>query len=301
MTTKRTNMEDLKKEIERLQLQIKNLEKLSSLGMLSAGIAHEIQNPLNFVINFSKISGKLVEDLHEVLKEEKEMLSPDSWEKLSSIHEELSEIIDDLQNNLHKIEEHGNRANSIIRGVLLYSRGKDDEYIPTDLPKLVKEYIWLSYHSMRANYKGFNISIQETYDESIPMMSVIPQDLSRAVLNIMNNACYAVYNKSKTAPLNYQPTITIELKREGETVRLSISDNGIGIPKEVYNKIFTAFFTTKPIGEGTGLGLSITKSIIEEKHNGKIEVETKEGEYTRFTFIIPLTLLAGTKCGYPAL
>lgn len=294
-------MEDSKKEIERLQLQIKNLEKLSSLGMLSAGIAHEIQNPLNFVINFSKLSGKLVEDLHEVLEEEKEVLSPDSWEKLSSIHEELSEIMDDLQTNLQKIEEHGNRATSIIRGVLLYSRGKDDEYIPTDLPQLVKEYIWLSYHSMRANYKGFNISIQEAYDETIPMMNIIPQDLSRAVLNIMNNACYAVYSKSKTAPLDYQPTISVELKRLGETIRLSIADNGTGIPEEVYAKMFTAFFTTKPIGEGTGLGLSITKSIIEEKHNGRIEVETKEGEYTRFTFIIPLILSARTQSGCPVL
>lgn len=284
------NMEDSNKEIERLRLQIRNMEKLSSLGMLSAGIAHEIQNPLNFVINFSKLSGKLVDDLQEVLEEEKDVLTPESWEKLSSIHEEFSEIMSDLHLNLQKIEEHGNRATSIIRGILLYSRGKDDEYIPTRIQQLVKEYIWLSYHSMRANYKGFNITIRESYDESIPMMNIIPQDFSRAVLNVMNNACYAVYSKSKITPVEFQPIISVALTKDDTYVRLSIEDNGIGIPEEVRAQMFTAFFTTKPIGEGTGLGLSITKSIIEDKHNGKVEMETKEGEFTRFTFCIPLNM-----------
>lgn len=284
------NMEDPNKEIERLRLQIKNMEKLSSLGMLSAGIAHEIQNPLNFVINFSKLSGKLVDDLQEVLEEEKGVLPPESWEKLSSIHEEFSEIMSDLHLNLQKIEEHGNRATSIIRGILLYSRGKDDEYIPTRIQQLVKEYIWLSYHSMRANYKGFNITIRESYDESIPMMNMIPQDFSRAVLNVMNNACYAVYSKSKITPVEFQPVISVALTKDDTYVRLSIEDNGIGIPEEVRAQMFTAFFTTKPIGEGTGLGLSITKSIIEDKHHGKVEMETKEGEFTRFTFCIPLNM-----------
>lgn len=283
-------MEDPKKEIERLRLQIKKQEKLSALGMLSAGIAHEIQNPLNFVINFSKLSGKLVIDLREILEEEKDVLSPESWEKLTAIHDELSEIIQDLEENLHKIEEHGNRATNIIRGILLYSRGKEDEYIPSNIPQLVKEYVWLSYHSMRAQYKNFNISIRETYDESLPLLNVIPQDFSRAVLNIMNNACYAVYSQSKVAPLNYQPTIRVDLKRDGDFMRLTIEDNGTGVPEEIRESVFNAFFTTKPAGEGTGLGLSITKTIIEEKHNGTIQLETKEGEYTRFTFLIPLII-----------
>lgn len=283
-------MEDPKKEIERLRLQIKKQEKLSALGMLSAGIAHEIQNPLNFVINFSKLSGKLVTDLREILEEEKEVLSPESWEKLTAIHDELSEIIRDLEANLHKIEEHGNRATNIIRGILLYSRGKEDEYIPTSMPQLVKEYVWLSYHSMRAQYKNFNIAIRETYDESLPLVNVIPQDFSRAVLNIMNNACYAVYSRSKVAPLDYQPTIRIDLSRDGDCMRLTIEDNGTGVPEEIRESVFNAFFTTKPAGEGTGLGLSITKTIIEEKHNGTIRLETKEGEYTRFTFLIPLII-----------
>ena len=207
-------MEDQSKEIERLRLQVKNLEKLSSLGMLSAGIAHEIQNPLNFVINFSKLSSKLVDDLEDILEEEKDVLPPESWEKLTALHEEFSEIVNDLHGNLKKIEEHGNRATSIIRGILLYSRGKDDEYIPTDIKNLVKEYVWLAYHSMRANYKGFNIAIWEHYEEGLPMLKVIPQDLSRAVLNVMNNACYAVYSKSKLSPIGYEPVISVDLRKE---------------------------------------------------------------------------------------
>lgn len=282
-------MEDQSNELERLRQQVKNLEKLSSLGMLSAGIAHEIQNPLNFVINFSKLSGKLVDDLEDILDEEKDVLPPECWEKLSTLHEEFSEIVDDLHTNLKKIEEHGNRATSIIRGILLYSRGKEDEFIPTDLRALVKEYVWLAYHSMRANYKGFNVAIRENYDENLPLMKVIPQDLSRAVLNIMNNACYALYSKSKVTPVGFEPVISVDLRREGDLIKLCIEDNGIGMPEEIRDKVFSAFFTTKPVGEGTGLGLSITKSIIEEKHNGKIELESKEGEFTRFTFLIPIT------------
>jgi len=281
-------MENQKQKIERLQLQIEKLEKLSSLGTLSAGIAHEIQNPLNFVINFSKLSAKLVNDLEEIIGEEKDALPLEYQEKIAPFHEELEEIIRDLHTNLLKIEEHGNRATSIVRGVLLYSRGKDDEFMPTNLQLLVKEYVWLSYHSMRANYKGFNISIQEHYDESIPLVDLVPQDLSRAVLNLMNNACYAVYSKSKITPIGYEPVIRIDLRKENNYAQLIIEDNGIGITDEVRDNIFTAFFTTKPVGEGTGLGLSITKSIIEDKHNGTIELETKENEFTRFTIRIPL-------------
>ena len=138
-------------------------------------------------------------------------------------------------------------------------------------------------------YKGFNIAIREHYEEGLPMLKVIPQDLSRAVLNVMNNACYAVYSKSKLSPIGYEPVISVDLRKEGDSLRLSIEDNGIGMPENIREQIFSAFFTTKPVGEGTGLGLSITRSIIEEKHDGKIEVESKEGEFTRFIFLIPLT------------
>lgn len=282
-------MDEPNKEIERLRMQVSSLEKLSSLGMLSAGIAHEIQNPLNFVINFSKLSAKLVDDLRDVVAEEQELLTPEAKQRIAELNEELDEIVGDLHANLQKIEEHGNRAISIIRGILLYSRGKEDEFIPTDLAKLVKEYVWLSYHSMRANYKGFNLTIREEYATGLPLQRVVPQDFSRAVLNLMNNACYAVYNKSKRAAVGFEPVISVTLRQEGDQICLQIEDNGTGMPAAVKEQIFTPFYTTKPAGEGTGLGLSITRTIIEEKHKGTIQVDSEEGKFTRFTIRIPLT------------
>ena len=282
-------MDEPNKEIERLRMQVSSLEKLSSLGMLSAGIAHEIQNPLNFVINFSKLSAKLVEDLQDIVAEEQELLTPEAKQRVAELNEELDEIVGDLHANLQKIEEHGNRAISIIRGILLYSRGKEDEFIPTDLAKLVKEYVWLSYHSMRANYKGFNLTIREEYAAGLPLQRVVPQDFSRAVLNLMNNACYAVYNKSKRAAVGFEPVIAVSLRQEGDQICLQIEDNGTGMPAAVKEQIFKPFYTTKPAGEGTGLGLSITRTIIEEKHKGTIQVDSEEGKFTRFTIRIPVT------------
>lgn len=282
-------MDEPNKEIERLRMQVSSLEKLSSLGMLSAGIAHEIQNPLNFVINFSKLSAKLVEDLQDIVAEEQELLTPEAKQRVAELNEELDEIVGDLHANLQKIEEHGNRAISIIRGILLYSRGKEDEFIPTDLAKLVKEYVWLSYHSMRANYKGFNLTIREEYATGLPLQRVVPQDFSRAVLNLMNNACYAVYSKSKRAAVGFEPVIAVSLRQEGDQICLQIEDNGTGMPAAVKEQIFKPFYTTKPAGEGTGLGLSITRTIIEEKHKGTIQVDSEEGKFTRFTIRIPLT------------
>lgn len=282
-------MDEPNKEIERLRMQVSSLEKLSSLGMLSAGIAHEIQNPLNFVINFSKLSAKLVEDLQDIVAEEQELLTPEAKQRVAELNEELDEIVGDLHANLQKIEEHGNRAISIIRGILLYSRGKENEFIPTDLAKLVKEYVWLSYHSMRANYKGFNLTIREEYATGLPLQRVVPQDFSRAVLNLMNNACYAVYSKSKRAAVGFEPVIAVSLRQEGDQICLQIEDNGTGMPDAVKEQIFKPFYTTKPAGEGTGLGLSITRTIIEEKHKGTIQVDSEEGKFTRFTIRIPVT------------
>ena len=184
--------EDSYQELARLREQVAKQEKMASLGMLTAGIAHEIQNPLNFVINFSKMSGKLLEDLEEILSGAGEGLSDDD-------REELGEIMGDLKDNIRRICENGERASSIIRNILLYSRGKEDEYLPTDLCRLTKEYVALSYHAMRANHKNFNVTFEEDYDETLPLVNVIPQDFSRAVLNIMNNACYAVFSKSRGA------------------------------------------------------------------------------------------------------
>ena len=282
-------MEDQSKEIERLRSQVESLERLSSLGTLSAGIAHEIQNPLNFVINFSKLSTKLVDDLTEVLHEGSFMFPAELKEEMKGLQDEIEEILADLRNNLLKIEEHGSRATSIIRGILLYSRGKEDTYIPTDIKELVHEYVWLTFHSLRANHKGFNLTIREHYEEGIPLIRVIPQDFSRAVLNVMNNACYAVHHKFTQSSGGYEPVIAVDLRVEGDNLRLSIEDNGIGIPEDIIEHIFTIFFSTKPAGEGTGLGLAITKSIIEVKHKGKILVESKEGEFSRFIFLIPIT------------
>lgn len=274
--------ENTQKEIEKLRKQISQQEKMASLGLLSAGIAHEIQNPLNFVINFSKVSQKLLKDMQEVLDELGDALPEDSVE-------EIKEIMSNLEGNMNKIEENGNRASGIVRGILLYSRGKDDEYIPTDLHQLTKEYVWLSYHAVKANNKSFNVAIQEEYAVDLPLVKVIPQDFSRAILNLMNNACYAVFSKSKEiADATYQPTIRVCLKKEGDRINLSIEDNGQGISEETKKKLYTPFFTTKPIGEGTGLGLSITKSIIEQKHNGTIGMDSRPGEYTRFTISIPI-------------
>ena len=272
----------MQQDLETLKEQLRKQEKLASLGMLSAGIAHEIQNPLNFVINFSKMSGKLLSDLKEIVDDNAERLSDDD-------REEVQDIVTDLEENLGKIVEHGERAISIIRGILLVSRGKDDEFLPTDVCRLTKEYVWLSYHAMRANYKGFNISIHESYQKGIPPQMVIPQDLSRAVLNVMNNACYAVWSKAQTtAAANFEPTISVEVKTEGEQLLIIISDNGEGMSDEVKERLYENFFTTKPVGQGTGLGMCITRDIIEKKHKGTMTFESIQGEGTTFRLAIPV-------------
>lgn len=270
----------MEKQMENLRQQLKQQEKLASLGLLSAGIAHEIQNPLNFVINFSKMSNKLLSDLTEIVEDNEDKLSEDD-------REEVEDIVADLKENMSKIVEHGERAISIIQGILLISRGKENEFIPTDICHLVKEYVWLSYHAMRANDKSFNIAIRENYQEGLPQMMVIPQDLSRAVLNIMNNACYAVKKKAETASSDYQPEVTVSVSVEGDQLIISLADNGEGMTEEVKQRLFENFFTTKPIGQGTGLGMAITRDIVENKHGGKLSFESTEGQGTTFTLTIP--------------
>ena len=274
----------LKKRIEDLQEQLQTQEKLSSLGMLSAGIAHEIQNPLNFVINFSKMSGNLLTDLGETLR------NALSGRLTNEEMEDVDAILSDLSGNLQKIEEHGNRAISIIRGILLYSRGKDDDYLLTDVVRLTKEYVWLAYHAMRANNKDFNIAIREQYESDLPFVKLVPQDFSRVVLNVVNNACYAVWRKSQEVSGDYQPVITVGLRQVENRLELTIEDNGEGMSEEVQQKLFTNFFTTKPIGAGTGLGMSIVKEIVENKHHGQISFKSEVGRFTCFTFTIPMNL-----------
>ena len=274
-------------EIEQLKQQLQKQEKLASLGMLSAGIAHEIQNPLNFVINFSKMSNKLLDDLNDIVEDNAERLP-------ETDREDLNDIVADLKENMSQIVENGERAVTIIQGILLVSRGKENEFVPSDVCHLVKEYIRLSYHAMRANHQGFNVTLHEQYQEDLPLMMVIPQDLSRAVLNVMNNACYAVWNKAQTAGDDYNPTIDITVSSSSTppascpSLTISIADNGEGMNDEVKQRLFENFFTTKPIGQGTGLGMSITRDIIENKHGGKVSFTSTEGEGTTFTFTIPI-------------
>lgn len=276
-----SEVKDLERQIEQLRTQIQKSEKLSSLGTLSAGIAHEIQNPLNFVINFSQMANDMVDDLTDILDEKGLDLEDEA-------NEELADVLSTLRSYLSKIAEHGHRATDIIQGILMYSRGKADEFLPTNIQKFLKKYVWLSFHAMRANLADFNVTIHEEYDPAIPEVMVIPQDLSRAVINVMNNACYAVWKRQKASGDDYSPVITVKAILKGDNFEIWIEDNGTGMSEEVREHLFTAFFTTKPVGEGTGLGLSITREIIEDKHHGKIEVESEENKFTRFVFIIPV-------------
>ena len=272
---------DMEKQVETLQQQLQQQEKLASLGVLSAGIAHEIQNPLNFVINFSKMSEKLLADLTEIVEDNEDKLDQDD-------REELEDIVADLKENMAKIVEHGERAISIIQGILLVSRGKEDEFLPTDVNRVVKEYVWLSFHAFRANIKGFNISIHEDYQENMPPVMLIPQDLSRAILNLMNNACYTVYYRSLNEGSDYAPAISIKTAMADGLLTISIEDNGEGMTDEVKQRLYDNFFTTKPIGQGTGLGMGITRDIIEKKHGGKLTFESTLGQGTTFVMTIPV-------------
>lgn len=268
-------------QIDLLKQQLQQLEKRAALGVLSAGIAHEVQNPLNFVINFSKMSEKLLQDLADIVEDNEDQLPEED-------REDVEDIIESLKTNLAKIVEHGERAVGVVQSILMMSRGKENEFLPADVCKIVKEYVWMSYHALRANFKDFNIAIHEHYQEGLPPMMVIPQDLSRAVLNVMNNACYAVWKKKQTAGDDYQPEVTVSVKVENGNLVISFADNGEGMSEEVKQRLYENFFTTKPIGQGTGLGMGITRDIIENKHGGTMSFESVEGEGATFTFTLPI-------------
>ena len=273
----------MEQQLELFKQQLKQQEKLASLGMLSAGIAHEIQNPLNFVINFSKMSEKLLDDLSEIIEDNASALSDDD-------REEVGDIMADLHENMAKIVEHGERAISIIQGILLVSRGKENEFIPSDVNKIVKEYVWLSYHAMRAKNKLFNVQIHEDYQEGLPRMMIIPQDLSRAVLNLVNNACYAIFLRAQREGDGFSPELDIKTAMADGQLIITIADNGEGMTDEVKQHLYENFFTTKPVGLGTGLGMAITRDIVENKHQGKLSFDSELGKGTTFTITIPVRL-----------
>ncbi|MBK7110010.1 MAG: nuclear transport factor 2 family protein [Bacteroidetes bacterium] len=274
LQTEKKRAEEALIELKSTQSQLIQAEKMASLGELTAGIAHEIQNPLNFVNNFSEVSKELLDEMKDEL--EKGNL------------DDAKEIMKDIIQNLEKINHHGKRADGIVKGMLQHSRSSSGIKEPTDINVVCDEYLRLSYHGLRAKDKSFNANMKTDFDLSISKINIIPQDIGRVILNLLTNAFYAVDEKKKSGLIKYEPTVSITTKRIGVIVEIKVSDNGNGIPQKVLDKIFQPFFTTKPTGQGTGLGLSLSYDIITKGHGGELKVETKEGEGT--TFIIQLSV-----------
>ena len=242
---------------------------MASLGQLTAGIAHEIQNPLNFVNNFSELSLDLI----------KELKDPEASKEA---------IMNDLSANLEKIHLHGKRADKIVKGMLLHSRTGNSQKVPVNLNNVIDELLDLSYHGSRTKNKGFSAHITRNFDQSLPELQVVPNDISRVLVNLFNNSFYALGEKGERLGPLFKPELTVSTANSGEYARIIIRDNGTGIPENVIKNIFDPFFTTKPAGEGTGLGLSLSFDIIVKGHGGTMEVNSSEGEYTEFIITLPL-------------
>jgi len=267
--------EELNKSLNDLkatQQQLIQSEKMASLGELTAGIAHEIQNPLNFVNNFSEVNEELLKELNT--EAEKGHL------------EEVKAIAKDITFNSEKINHHGKRAEAIVKGMLQHSRTVSGQKEPTDINALADEYLRLAYHGLRAKDKSFNAMFESDFDNSIGKLNIISQDIGRVILNLINNAFYAVGERKKHNQNGYEPTVSVSTKKNNGMVEIRVSDNGNGIPQKVLNKIFQPFFTTKPTGQGTGLGLSLSYDIV-KAHGGELKVKTKEGEGTVFIIHLP--------------
>jgi signal transduction histidine kinase len=254
-------------ELKATQSQLIQTEKMASLGELTAGIAHEIQNPLNFVNNFSDINKELLAEMKDEIEK-------------GNI-EEVKAIANDIIGNEEKINHHGKRADAIVKGMLQHSRASTGQMEPTDINALCDEYLRLSYHGLRAKDKLFNVTIKTEFDNSIGKINVVPQELGRVILNLINNAFYAVNEKQKQNLNEYEPIVLVSTKKQDGKVEISVKDNGKGIPQKMLEKIFQPFFTTKPTGQGTGLGLSLSYDII-KAHGGELNVVTKEGEGSAF-------------------
>jgi signal transduction histidine kinase len=269
-------VQQLKKAQDQLVVQ----QKMASLGTLTAGIAHEIKNPLNFVTNFAEISTGLVTDIRDSLTTQKDRIDPKEFDYIAG-------TLSDLDQNVAKIREHGQRADGIVKGMLMHSRGQRGQVQPANLNSLVSEYVKLAYHGVRAQDINFNVTIEENYDPAIGNIEVVVHDLSRAILNIANNACYAAYAKAKSAGPDFKPTLRVTTKNGNDRAEIRIRDNGDGIPENIRQKIFEPFFTTKPAGSGTGLGLSMTYDIIVQEHKGELRVDSQPGQYAEFIITLP--------------
>jgi signal transduction histidine kinase len=271
-----TSLENLRTTQDRLV----QTQKLASLGQLTAGIAHEIKNPLNFVNNFSGVSAELVGELQEALKD-------------SSLNEkrrgEIAELMDTLRSNLDKVVQHGQRADAIVKNMLLHSHQGSGEHRPVAINAIVEESLKLAYHGARAEKQNFNIMVEQSFDPVAGEADIFPHEITRVLLNLISNGVYATRGKTPPDGEIYKPTLTASTKDLGDHVEIRIRDNGIGIQPDVKEKMFNPFFTTKPAGEGTGLGLSISHDIIVKQHGGSIEVDTQPGEFTEVRIILPRT------------
>ena len=267
-------------ELRTAQDRLIQTEKLASLGQLTAGIAHEIKNPLNFVNNFSALSAELTDELNDTLK-------PVAMD--GKVREEVDELTGMLKDNLEKVVQHGKRANSIVKNMLLHSRQGSGEHRLADINAIVDESLNLAYHGARAEKPNFNVTMQRSFDPTVGNADIYPQEITRVLLNLISNGFYATAKRKTEAGDGFEPTVTATTKDLGDNIEIRIRDNGIGIPDEVKVKVFNPFFTTKPAGEGTGLGLSMSHDIIVKQHGGKIDVETEPGQFTEFRIVLPRT------------
>jgi signal transduction histidine kinase len=275
-------------ELRTAQDRLVQTEKLASLGQLTAGIAHEIKNPLNFVNNFSALSAELIDELNDALK------PTDLDDKTRA---EIDELTHMLKGNLEKVVQHGKRADSIVKNMLLHSREGSGDHRPADINAIVEESLNLAYHGARAEKSGFNITLQRDLDPQAGMIDLYPQEITRVFLNLISNGFYAATKRKELGEEGFEPTLSATTKSLGNRVEIRIRDNGTGIPMEVKEKMFNPFFTTKPAGEGTGLGLSMSHDIVVKQHGGKIDVDTEPGAFTEFVITLPRTAAAQLQAG----
>jgi signal transduction histidine kinase len=260
------------------QASLVHAQKMAALGQLTAGIAHEIKNPLNFVNNFAAVSSELTDELRDVLKP---LVLP------GKVRQEVEELTGTLKDNLGRIVQHGTRADSIVKNMLLHSREGSGEHRPVEINAIIDESLSLAYHGARAEKQGFNITLERDFDPAVGVADIYPQEVTRVLLNLISNGFYAATQRAEAAGNGFEPRLKVVTRNLGDRVEVRIRDNGTGIPPDIQEKIFNPFFTTKPAGEGTGLGLSMSHDIVVKQHGGTIEVVTEPGSFTEFIITLP--------------